>query len=799
MYPFLQALWPGGLAWLTDRISTITVTLPGDSAARRVHLEASLSEGHGTGRADPVVRLVLPGAQPVLQSIVRYKNRRDRMAGFLDLSMLQQALERRGYYAFAQHIDGPADPDQPEAPPPLRPVGPFQPGERVRVRETPQRGTVMTLCRDRGCLVRFDLVGRQRKAQAHQDYVPQAGLEPLGDGRSRLAAFRVLLEQGVGRLSLRDADLYARQLGIVPPEVPPLSDDEEPPLRYVLGDLWRALRGAPPAGFTVADIDGFFERYAEALAQRIERAQPPQRAENQVPPPAPLLPDVPDPASKVVASAREQAPCGCRHAPRDDEEPAPAAPEPPALPPPQEVRLADAQDGPSSPVKAKTPCCAACAKGLPCEGAAHPSSPTRETGTPEEPLFDLVARGKVARLAPKVRAALDEARRAFAAAGFALEGKGPIRVVIAGGGDRSKFVAQDRTLFIGILHAERIDQDRRHAVYHELAHWYHWRHVGEDNVAVKDQYARVRHEKPVGGSVSDRAMDEYKALRQERLGRVQSVGDLSGQLERERVALERYQAAIDGRMEDERYRNLRSRWMPTEYARQNHREWFAELLTTRVLFPASLDEEVKAWLAQVAQPLQDLGDNDLGLFAVTPERCLDGYCPLAEVFYAEGHWLLLATAARADRAGQRYSVAQGELLVYQSGAGGWLKEDLGPAAQALLADLAVEERRLQKPDRVIYRLRRPVPAGEVYLLQRRFALTRGLASDAERTAVEAGLRLAVLPPGAKVEVTQRWMAGGIEVRRDYAAGTFVGLKGHLALVTIGKKRYGYQFGDVKPV
>jgi len=46
------------------------------------------------------------------------------------------------------------------------------------------------------------------------------------------------------------------------------------------------------------------------------------------------------------------------------------------------------------------------------------------------------------------------------------------------------------------------------------------------------------------------------------------------------------------------YQNKLSDWMPTEYARKNPREWFAELLTTRVVKPSELSDEVKKWMAQ---------------------------------------------------------------------------------------------------------------------------------------------------------------------------------------------------------
>jgi len=43
-----------------------------------------------------------------------------------------------------------------------------------------------------------------------------------------------------------------------------------------------------------------------------------------------------------------------------------------------------------------------------------------------------------------------------------------------------------------------------------------------------------------------------------------------------------------------------SPWVPTEYAKTNEREWFAELVTPHVLHPTSTDPEVRAWLDSLA-------------------------------------------------------------------------------------------------------------------------------------------------------------------------------------------------------
>ena len=50
-----------------------------------------------------------------------------------------------------------------------------------------------------------------------------------------------------------------------------------------------------------------------------------------------------------------------------------------------------------------------------------------------------------------------------------------------------------------------------------------------------------------------------------------------------------------------RYQDLSSIWVPTTYAKENHKEWFAELITTAVLDPNVLQPFVTDWLMSVAK------------------------------------------------------------------------------------------------------------------------------------------------------------------------------------------------------
>jgi hypothetical protein len=54
-----------------------------------------------------------------------------------------------------------------------------------------------------------------------------------------------------------------------------------------------------------------------------------------------------------------------------------------------------------------------------------------------------------------------------------------------------------------------------------------------------------------------------------------------------------------GKAQDTRYQELLTDWVPTQYAKENHLEWFAELLTTAVLDPGRLAPFVQEWLHEV--------------------------------------------------------------------------------------------------------------------------------------------------------------------------------------------------------
>lgn len=67
---------------------------------------------------------------------------------------------------------------------------------------------------------------------------------------------------------------------------------------------------------------------------------------------------------------------------------------------------------------------------------------------------------------------------------------------------------------------------------------------------------------------------------------------------RQSAMIDEYNALVDS-AKDDRYENLRSEWIPTNYAKTNYREWFAEVMTTAVLHPNVLSDQVWAWLRSV--------------------------------------------------------------------------------------------------------------------------------------------------------------------------------------------------------
>lgn len=54
------------------------------------------------------------------------------------------------------------------------------------------------------------------------------------------------------------------------------------------------------------------------------------------------------------------------------------------------------------------------------------------------------------------------------------------------------------------------------------------------------------------------------------------------------------------RMPDTRYEELQTDWVPTTYAKQNEREWFAELMCVAILKPGAMKPQVLEWLKTVA-------------------------------------------------------------------------------------------------------------------------------------------------------------------------------------------------------
>lgn len=69
-------------------------------------------------------------------------------------------------------------------------------------------------------------------------------------------------------------------------------------------------------------------------------------------------------------------------------------------------------------------------------------------------------------------------------------------------------------------------------------------------------------------------------------------------LEWEKEAFEAYNEAVIERSQtpEARYEKHLAKWFPTSYSQTNPQEWFAELVTARVLSPSSMDPEVADWI-----------------------------------------------------------------------------------------------------------------------------------------------------------------------------------------------------------
>lgn len=56
----------------------------------------------------------------------------------------------------------------------------------------------------------------------------------------------------------------------------------------------------------------------------------------------------------------------------------------------------------------------------------------------------------------------------------------------------------------------------------------------------------------------------------------------------------------ENRFEETRYEDQITDWVPTTYAKQNEREWFAEVMTAAILKPGAMKPQVHEWLKAVA-------------------------------------------------------------------------------------------------------------------------------------------------------------------------------------------------------
>lgn len=91
-----------------------------------------------------------------------------------------------------------------------------------------------------------------------------------------------------------------------------------------------------------------------------------------------------------------------------------------------------------------------------------------------------------------------------------------------------------------------------------------------------------------------------KILTQSILEAVPALAEKAKAMREELSALwDQSNAYAMGKEKETRYEEVRSEWIPTNYARENPLEWFAELMTTMILHPTSLSDTVQAWFKSV--------------------------------------------------------------------------------------------------------------------------------------------------------------------------------------------------------
>lgn len=72
-------------------------------------------------------------------------------------------------------------------------------------------------------------------------------------------------------------------------------------------------------------------------------------------------------------------------------------------------------------------------------------------------------------------------------------------------------------------------------------------------------------------------------------------------LARRRLELFDILEGFEGEVGVNAYEDHRSKWFPTDYSKTNPNEWFAELVTARLVAPSKMDREVRGWLDSIVR------------------------------------------------------------------------------------------------------------------------------------------------------------------------------------------------------
>lgn len=235
---------------------------------------------------------------------------------------------------------------------------------------------------------------------------------------------------------------------------------------------------------------------------------------------------------------------------------------------------------------------------------------------------------KLSALQAGLQDTLDTVWSLYKNAGMSL-GSGPI--VVALGGSVQSFYDVSGNYVLMTTHA--LGKPKDAVLIHEMAHWYHYNKVpgGASNPKVKAKYQwalaslapkksgvvkGMTYEKPGWDNPNTKDIPYTRVYKVVSVTKTKSTVELQnpsvfdkkyrpGALREEmptsylEAKLNPGGVVVDAHGAGHTEGGI-SAWVPSEYAKTNEREWFAELVTPHVLHPTGTDPAVKAWLDSIA-------------------------------------------------------------------------------------------------------------------------------------------------------------------------------------------------------